>query len=658
MRIRILVLVVLAVAGADRFDATNQMGGPSASSSRLSIKITSPLGRSGLFDKIRIVAMVAHGGGGTLGPVRFFADDHLLGAVSEGPPYAIEWSDENPFEARELSVEVSDSDGEIARDRIKLEPLRVTETSDVASVVLDVAVNDRTGRAVRGLGAKDFHLLEDGVPQTLDQVTVDQRPATFTLLVDSSQSMARAIDSVRAAADSFVRHLRPDDRVVVAPFSKTLGAVTGPTTDRRTVEDAISRIDANGGTAILDALKSIGRRLSAESGFQAVVLLTDGFDEHSTIPLDDAIAEVRTLHAPLYVLGIPGSAGISLKGEDFLRGIASRTGGRAFFPSRDWQYDFYDGQVAEEVQQRYVVAYTPTNQHHDGAWRRLELSTARPEWLVRTRPGYFAAAPAPIRPSIEFTLMNTRRELLAVAADDLVVREDGVEQTLEAFEEALAPVSMVLALDSSGSMRRRAAEAQAAARSFVSAVRPEDKLSVTTFGETITFHHEFTNDRAPSYAAIDAYRAAGGTPLYDDLYQSFQRLGAAPGRRVAVVVTDGRDEDNPGTGPGSVHTFAQVLDAMKQADVTVFAIGIGSQIDRNVLEELASRSGGEAYFPDDVSQLEAQYKRVVENLRHRYVVSYTSTNARHDGTWRSVEIASRIPDTSVATKGGYFAPRE
>ena len=75
-----------------------------------------------------------------------------------------------------------------------------------------------------------------------------------------------------------------------------------------------------------------------------------------------------------------------------------------------------------------------------------------------------------------------------------------------------------------------------------------------------------------------------------------------------------------------------------------------------MLDKLATASGGEAYFPTDVTALGEQYKRVVENLRRRYVLSYTSTNFDHNGEWRNVEIRTREGGLTVASSGGYFAP--
>jgi hypothetical protein len=122
------------------------------------------------------------------------------------------------------------------------------------------------------------------------------------------------------------------------------------------------------------------------------------------------------------------------------------------------------------------------------------------------------------------------------------------------------------------------------------------------------------------------------------------------------VLTDGRDEDNPGTGPGSVHTYDQVLESLRESESTVFSIGLGPNVDQEKLQEIADRSGGEAYFPEDVTTLATDYRRVLENLRRRYIITYTSTNFKRDGAWRNVVIEASRPGVVVESRGGYFAP--
>ena len=98
--------------------------------------------------------------------------------------------------------------------------------------------------------------------------------------------------------------------------------------------------------------------------------------------------------------------------------------------------------------------------------------------------------------------------------------------------------------------------------------------------------------------------------------------------------------------------------ALEETDAVIYPIGLGPRVDRALLERLAAESGGLAYFPEDVSSLRDDYARIVEELRRRYVVSYTSTNAARDGGWRAVQIKTRQPGMTVRSRGGYFAPEK
>ena len=93
-----------------------------------------------------------------------------------------------------------------------------------------------------------------------------------------------------------------------------------------------------------------------------------------------------------------------------------------------------------------------------------------------------------------------------------------------------------------------------------------------------------------------------------------------------------------------------------QTDVAIYAIGLGKGVDKLTLEHLSEVTNGEAYFPSDVSALAGEFRRVVEDLRRRYVVGYTSTNSKRDGRWRTVELKSRIDGLVIASRGGYDAP--
>jgi VWFA-related protein len=105
-----------------------------------------------------------------------------------------------------------------------------------------------------------------------------------------------------------------------------------------------------------------------------------------------------------------------------------------------------------------------------------------------------------------------------------------------------------------------------------------------------------------------------------------------------------------------VHTYDDVLGSLRESEASIFAIGMGPNVDRDKLQELADKSGGEAYFPENVQSLAAEYRRILENLRRRFVITYTSTNSKHDGAWRTVEIRSTRAGLVIESRGGYFAP--
>jgi Ca-activated chloride channel homolog len=631
---------------------------PASGSLPLSVRITSPLGRLGVPGTVRIVAQIKADPDAVLSPVQFYVDGKLLSSVNAGPPYAVEWVDENPFEPREIAVAVADSLGNTARDTVNLKPLEIAEATDVARVLIDASVQDKKGRYIDNLDAHHFRVLEDGVPQTVDLAQKEELPATFALLVDSSQSMSRRIDLVRGTASHLAGYLRPKDRMIVVPFSKTLGPITGPTDDRATVSDAIGRIQSRGGTAILNSLVEISPLLGAIQGRRAVVLITDGYDEHSDKGFEEALAAMKSVGATVYVVGIGGVAGISLNGERLLKRLATETGGRVFLPSREEEFDAVNTMLAADVQKRYLLSYTPSNQAMDGKWRAIAVDTGDSDYKVRARSGYFAPTPPPVRAEIEFTLTDAERQFADIGVNDLVVVENGVEQKVDVFHEAVSPVSIVLAIDASGSMKKWADSAKAAASAFVNAIRPQDALGLLMFADSSQLAVDLTTDRDKALAAIAGYTPRGGTALYDAIGDSLSRLQKAAGRRAVVVVTDGRDEDNAGTKPGSVRSFADVAKSAHSGGAIIFGIGVGQNVDRFVLSTLASESGGEAYFPEDITQLEAEYHRIVENLRRRWIIGYESADTKRDGAWRPVTIRVKDGTAVVHSRGGYFAPEK
>lgn len=651
----LLAVVLSAVIHAARQQPPSTP--PDAEHSGSSLRITSPLGRTGTITRIRIVAQITVPPGTVLSPVDFYVDGEKVGTVESGPPYAVDWTDDNPLLRREIAVHAIDGNGTLFRDTVVLPPWEVSEETEVAGVLLETSVFDERGRAISELPADAFSVSEDDVPQTIDLVTREQVPTDLVLLVDNSQSMSARMDLVRRAVDRLVGHLRPKDRAIVAPFNVKIGTITGPTNDKPTISQAIGAMRAGGGTALLDTLKEAASLLRGTEGRRALVLITDGFDENSETTFESAVEAIERVGVTVYAIGIGGVAGISLKGQDTLRKIAGVSGGRAYFPPAD--RDLVDAvrSITTDSQSRFLITYTPANQKKDGSWRAVAIQV--PEgYRARTRTGYFAPPPPPIHATAEFTIMDERRRYVDATKDDLEVFENGVPQTITTFQEAVDPVSIVLVLDESGSMKKSADLVRATAKDFVSAVRPEDSLALITFADAPKFAHVLALNRRWTFDAIDRYNPLGGTALYDALWNSLQHLKGVSARRAVVVLTDGRDENNPGTAPGSTHTFDDVIRLQREVNVTMFMVGLGSNIDVAVNQRLAEVSGGQAYAAADVGALGAQFRRVIDDLRRRYIVGYVSSNIQHDGTWRAIEIRPKQSDRVVLTSAGYFAPEK
>jgi Ca-activated chloride channel homolog len=650
---------LVVVAGCCFIAAQQNSTLPPSSASLPVVRITSPLGRTGAPATVRIVAQIQwpNESEGHAHPlqVRFLVDGNIVGTVDSGPPYAVTWEDENPFEQREIVAEADASDGSIVRDKVILPPYEIADETEVASIVVDAAVYDAQGHAAPALDQSAFAVTENGDPQKVDLFTRESLPSTVALLVDSSQSMFERMPAVRKVAQFFAQNLGKRDKVIVAPFNHRVGAITGPTDDVATASEAIGAIKAGGGTAILNAVDQMTTLLHGIEGRRAIILITDGFDENSTVDLRAALEKAQAEQVTVYSVAVGGISGVSLHGEATFRKLTDGTGGRAFFPWRDIDLLTVAREIVNDENSRYLITYTPSNQTKDGTWRAIGVDVPK-GFLARARAGYRAALPPPVRPQIEFRVTDASRQYVNVTADDIEVVEDTVPQKVDTFQEAVDPVSIALLLDASGSMTRSAETVKSTAREFVSSVRPEDSLSLITFSDQPFVEHAMGKTRQYTFDAIDKYKPSGGTALHDALWGGLQQLKVLPGRRAVVVLTDGRDENRAGNGPGSAHTIEDVLQLAREVGATIFPVGLGTRVDKDFLEHLAKLSGGDAYFSADPEELAEQFQGIIENLRQRYVLSYTSTNSKHDGAWRHVEIRPRAASLVVTTSGGYFAP--
>jgi VWFA-related protein len=250
---------------------------------------------------------------------------------------------------------------------------------------------------------------------------------------------------------------------------------------------------------------------------------------------------------------------------------------------------------------------------------------------------------------------------------DFAVFEDGIRQELSLFTHENLPISMVLMIDTSASMEEKLQTAQAAAIKFTKTLREQDVAQVVQFNDRATTLQPFTNDLSLLENAVKRTEASGPTALHNALYVALKDLmkdkkAAELRRRAIVLLSDGEDT-------ASLVTDDQVLELAKKSEINIYAISLrpNRPQDRQrqafsqaeyLVNSITRETGGRAYFPSSIGELESVYDRIAEELRTLYSVGYVSSNARRDGKWRRIVV--RVPDRegiTVRHKLGYYAPR-
>jgi len=250
------------------------------------------------------------------------------------------------------------------------------------------------------------------------------------------------------------------------------------------------------------------------------------------------------------------------------------------------------------------------------------------------------------------------------------VSENGRPQTIVRFSDEWKPLRVALVLDSSLSMEGEKLEAaREAALTFLEGLRPGDQGMVASFNDAVQIVQPFTSDRSALSAAIRKTRAQGGTALYDAVWTTADLLERFDGRRVIVLLSDGRDEAASGLEPGSLHTEEEALDRALRCEAMIFAIGFGRNLGAewdffrrrslaSILGEMAGATGGRAIFSSRAGKLRKAFDEVAEDLRHQYSLAYTSDDPKRDGSWREIRVTTDEPGLVVVTRRGYFAPRD
>ena len=264
------------------------------------------------------------------------------------------------------------------------------------------------------------------------------------------------------------------------------------------------------------------------------------------------------------------------------------------------------------------------------------------------------------------------RQINDLRQDSFRVYEDGVLQKLSVFSHADVPVTMGIVIDDSGSMKEKRPAVNAAAVTFVRTSNPQDQVFVVNFNDVyyLDTPGDFAANIEELKSALDKIDSRGGTALYDALYASLDhvKLGNRD-KKVLLAITDG--EDN-----ASRYSLDELIRSAQKSNTVIYAIGLlgsdepgglfrirhaSARRAAKVLEKVVQVSGGQAFFPKSLEEVEATCVQIARNIRNQYTLAYYPTNAKKDGTFRTVKVDA-VPSRSreklvVRARTGYFAPK-
>jgi len=243
--------------------------------------------------------------------------------------------------------------------------------------------------------------------------------------------------------------------------------------------------------------------------------------------------------------------------------------------------------------------------------------------------------------------------------NDFSVFEDGKPQTIISFHHEDIPVAMGIVIDNSGSMREKRAKVNQAALNLVRSSNPQDEVFVVNFNDEYYLDQDFTNDLLKLKEALEKIDAKGGTALYEAVVASAEHLkrNARLERKVLFVVTDG--EDN-----ASRESLEQAVKQLQEENgPSVYAIGILGDEEhprraKRALETIAQRTGGLAFFPRTLDEVDEISRQVAHDIRNQYTIGYKPTNPRSSGGFRQIRVEAKMKGhgkLTVRTKSGYYA---
>ncbi len=259
------------------------------------------------------------------------------------------------------------------------------------------------------------------------------------------------------------------------------------------------------------------------------------------------------------------------------------------------------------------------------------------------------------------TVVDRRGNLVTnLTPDDFEIIEDGARQTVQYFvrgdeDDDRSRKHLGLMIDTSGSMLEDLKLARSAAIRFLNLLPEADDITLVDFDTEVRVTRYPQRDFARLVERIRKRKADGWTALYDALGVYLDGADQQDGRKILVVYTDGGDTR-------STISFGDALTLLKASQVTVYAVGLVEHMgsyrheSRMRLQQIVETTGGQAFFPSRLEDLDSSYEKVIAEIKAQYHLGYASTNLARDGAWRKVDIKVKRPDVKLRTRKGYFAP--
>ena len=256
------------------------------------------------------------------------------------------------------------------------------------------------------------------------------------------------------------------------------------------------------------------------------------------------------------------------------------------------------------------------------------------------------------------------RYIIDLDQSDFSVFEDGAKQALTFFNRRQQPVALSLLLDSSASMEDKLQTLQTAAANFVRRLKPRDLAQIVDFDSRVSIRQPFTSQLEQLEAAILKISPGGSTSLHNAIYIALKELSKIRAqtdddvrRQALIVFSDGEDTS-------SLVSFEEVLDLAKRSETAIYTIALrgtdtqtrGFREAEFVMRQLAQETGGRAFFPGKLEDLEGVYAKIGDELANQYTLGYTSHNVRRDGAWRRIIVQIGRANATPRTKQGYYAP--